>query len=343
MGRLRSSPCSSVFYSSSSLSLHLRLVLVAALAVVCCHCQQQQVRVGVILTNLSSPTDLRRRVGIQMAVEDYYAARPASRTRVDLRFRDSGGDVVGAASAAVDLIKNEQVQAIIGPQTSAEAEFVAYLGNTTRVPVLSYSATSPALSPAQTPFFVRTAANRGGAVWRPNWAAAPPWPNTCTPWPNMFRSLNPSADSRVALPVSPDSPRPPVRRRLAPRARGTSSRPRRGRALALLPGAPASASARARQPAPRPRPPAPRVPVRPSPTPAPGSPRPRDPAPGGLAPSASCCCVLPAGENRRGRAPVGIRPAPPPAASPHRRRPLQLHPAVGRMPASSGTNHKWLK
>lgn len=159
MGRLRSSPCSSVFYSSSSLSLHLRLVLVAALAVVCCHCQQQQVRVGVILTNLSSPTDLRRRVGIQMAVEDYYAARPASRTRVDLRFRDSGGDVVGAASAAVDLIKNEQVQAIIGPQTSAEAEFVAYLGNTTRVPVLSYSATSPALSPAQTPFFVRTAAN----------------------------------------------------------------------------------------------------------------------------------------------------------------------------------------
>jgi glutamate receptor, ionotropic, plant len=61
--------------------------------------------------------------------------------------------------AAVDLIKNEQVQAIIGPQTSAEAEFVAYLGNRTHVPVLSSSATSPGLSPSQTPFFVRTAAN----------------------------------------------------------------------------------------------------------------------------------------------------------------------------------------
>jgi len=61
--------------------------------------------------------------------------------------------------AAVDLIKNEQVQAIIGPQTSAEAEFVAYLGNRTHVPVLSSSATSPALSPSQTPFFVRTTVN----------------------------------------------------------------------------------------------------------------------------------------------------------------------------------------
>jgi len=61
--------------------------------------------------------------------------------------------------AAVDLIKSEQVQAIIGPQTSAEAEFVAYIGNRTHVPVLSSSATSPGLSPSQTPFFVRTGAN----------------------------------------------------------------------------------------------------------------------------------------------------------------------------------------
>jgi glutamate receptor, ionotropic, plant len=59
----------------------------------------------------------------------------------------------------VDLIKNEQVQAIIGPQTSAEAAFVAHIGNRTHVPILSYSATSPELSPAQTPFFVRTAVN----------------------------------------------------------------------------------------------------------------------------------------------------------------------------------------
>jgi ABC-type branched-subunit amino acid transport system substrate-binding protein len=59
----------------------------------------------------------------------------------------------------VDLINNGQVQAIIGPQTSAEAEFVAHLGSRAHVPVLSYSATSPSLSPVQTPYFVRTAAN----------------------------------------------------------------------------------------------------------------------------------------------------------------------------------------
>jgi glutamate receptor, ionotropic, plant len=60
---------------------------------------------------------------------------------------------------AVDLIKNEQVQAIIGPETSAQAEFVAYIGNRTHVPILAYSATSAELSPAQTNFFVRTAVN----------------------------------------------------------------------------------------------------------------------------------------------------------------------------------------
>jgi ABC-type branched-subunit amino acid transport system substrate-binding protein len=59
----------------------------------------------------------------------------------------------------VDLIKNEQVQAIIGPPTSAEAAFVANLGNSTHVPILSSTATSSELSPLRTPFFVRTAAN----------------------------------------------------------------------------------------------------------------------------------------------------------------------------------------
>ncbi|XP_062220525.1 glutamate receptor 2.8-like [Phragmites australis] len=149
-----------VHSSSSSASFVIRLVLVV-LAVWCQVILQvapAQVRVGVVL-NMASPVGPRGRVGIEMAVEDYYAARPSSKTRIALRFRDSGGDVLGAASAAVDLIKNEQVQAIIGPPTSAEAEFVAYIGNRTHVPILSYSATSPALSPAQTPFFVRTAAN----------------------------------------------------------------------------------------------------------------------------------------------------------------------------------------
>jgi hypothetical protein len=89
---------------------HLGLVLAAALLVWCqasllpvATAQQQpapapRVRVGVIL-NLTSLVGQRRKVGIEMAVEDYYAAFPGSSTRVALRFRDSDGDVVGAASA----------------------------------------------------------------------------------------------------------------------------------------------------------------------------------------------------------------------------------------------------
>ncbi|XBI94809.1 hypothetical protein VPH35_031379 [Triticum aestivum] len=117
-----------------------------------------QARVGVIL-DLTTPVGRRRRTGIQMAVEGYYAAHLSSAMRVALHFRDSTGDPLRAASAAVDLIKNAQAQAIIGPPTSAEAEFVARIGDHAHVPVISYSATSPALTAVQTPFFVRTAAN----------------------------------------------------------------------------------------------------------------------------------------------------------------------------------------
>jgi ionotropic glutamate receptor len=57
----------------------------------------------------------------------------------------------------MDLIKNEEVQAIMGPQTSAQAKFVIQLGGKARIPIISFSATSPSLSPAQNPFFIRTA------------------------------------------------------------------------------------------------------------------------------------------------------------------------------------------
>ncbi|KAL6911999.1 hypothetical protein ACP4OV_000804 [Aristida adscensionis] len=119
-----------------------------------------QVRVGVIL-DMASAAAARFQAGIRMAVEDYYSSYPSSTTRVELHFADSSGDALGAASAAVDLISNAKVQAIIGPQTSEEAEFVARIGSRATVPVLSFSATSPALSPSRSgaPFLVRTGAD----------------------------------------------------------------------------------------------------------------------------------------------------------------------------------------
>ena len=53
-------------------------------------------------------------------------------------------------------MKNEEVEAIIGPQRSSEAKFVIELGAKTHVPILSFSATSPALTPVQSNYFIRT-------------------------------------------------------------------------------------------------------------------------------------------------------------------------------------------
>jgi len=124
MGRLR-------YYSSSASVSSLRrleLVLAAALLVWCqaslrvATAQQppSRVRVGVIL-DLTSLIGQRRKVGIEMAVEDYYAARPGSRTRVALSFRDSAGDVVGAASAG-NLYK---LQCSIVPPAASSRDVVS--------------------------------------------------------------------------------------------------------------------------------------------------------------------------------------------------------------------------
>lgn len=49
--------------------------------------------------------------------------------------------------------------AIIGPQTSVTAHVISHIANELKVPLLSFSATDPTLSPLQFPFFVRTTQN----------------------------------------------------------------------------------------------------------------------------------------------------------------------------------------
>jgi len=53
-------------------------------------------------------------------------------------------------------MKNENVHAIIGPQRSTQAKFVAKLGEKAHVPILSFLATSPFLSLNHNPFFIQT-------------------------------------------------------------------------------------------------------------------------------------------------------------------------------------------
>lgn len=55
------------------------------------------------------------------------------------------------------MLNNEEAQAIIGPQTSNQAKFVISLGEKAQIPIISFSATSPSLSPTLNRFFIRTA------------------------------------------------------------------------------------------------------------------------------------------------------------------------------------------
>ncbi|KAL4655135.1 hypothetical protein ACB092_01G429400 [Castanea dentata] len=119
--------------------------------------------VGVVL-DLKSPVGRVAERYMSMALSDFYAVNHNYSTRLCLLTKDSGNDVIAAASAALDLIKNEEVQAIIGPQRSAQARFVIELGRKSQVPIISFSATSPFLSPSQNPFFIRTTQDESAQV-----------------------------------------------------------------------------------------------------------------------------------------------------------------------------------
>ncbi|KAF0911373.1 hypothetical protein E2562_008258 [Oryza meyeriana var. granulata] len=91
----------------------------------------EEFHVGVIL-DLGSLVGKVARISISLAVEDFYAVHQNYSTRLVLHIRDSMANDVQAASAAVELLENYKVQAIIGPQKSSEAVFVSNLGNKTQ-------------------------------------------------------------------------------------------------------------------------------------------------------------------------------------------------------------------
>ncbi|KAM4125791.1 hypothetical protein ACJW30_01G339700 [Castanea mollissima] len=116
---------------------------------------KEVIPVGVVL-DLKSPVGRVAESYMSMALYDFYAVNYDYHTRLALFTKDSGDGVLTAASTAMDLMKREEVQAIIGPQSSAQARFVIELGRKAQVPIISFSATSPSLSPSQNPFFIRT-------------------------------------------------------------------------------------------------------------------------------------------------------------------------------------------
>ncbi|CAI9773548.1 unnamed protein product [Fraxinus pennsylvanica] len=90
-----------------------------------------------------------------MAHSDFYSVHSNFTTKLVLHVRDSKGQIIDAAASALSLLKDVEVDAIIGPQKSGHTNFVIGLGDRAHVPIISFSATSP-LHP-QTPYFVQTA------------------------------------------------------------------------------------------------------------------------------------------------------------------------------------------
>ncbi|XP_062014309.1 glutamate receptor 2.1-like [Rosa rugosa] len=116
------------------------------------------VNVGVVV-DLDEPSGKMYLSCIEMALSDFYASHAQYVTRVVLNTSNSHEDVVGAAGAALDLITNVEVKAILGPMTSMQATFVVKLGEKAHVPIISFSATSPSLTSLQSSYFFQFAQN----------------------------------------------------------------------------------------------------------------------------------------------------------------------------------------
>ncbi|XP_073131183.1 glutamate receptor 2.2-like [Henckelia pumila] len=112
------------------------------------------VRVGVILDRGDYVGEMGLNC-ISMALSDFYDKNRHYKTRLVLNVRDSKANVVGAAAAALDLLKNVEVQAIIGPIFSTQANFLIALGEKAQVPIITFSATSPSLSSIRSSYFFR--------------------------------------------------------------------------------------------------------------------------------------------------------------------------------------------
>ncbi|XP_023742467.1 glutamate receptor 2.7 isoform X1 [Lactuca sativa] len=115
----------------------------------------REIGVGVIL-DMDSHVGKSIRISILMAIKDFYRDTNHSTTIIAPHFRDSKHDNVEASSAVIDLLKNTQVMAIIGPQKSSQAAFVIDIAQRSKVPMIS-PATNPDLSPIRNPYFIRIA------------------------------------------------------------------------------------------------------------------------------------------------------------------------------------------
>ncbi|KAL6216359.1 hypothetical protein ACLB2K_009582 [Fragaria x ananassa] len=142
------------------------LFLVFSSIVVAVAAQNDPMNVGVgVVLDSSSGVGKMGLSCINMSLTDFYASHPNYTTRLLLHQKNSSPeDVVLTAAAALDLINNDQVQAIIGPESSMQANFLISLGDKAHVPIISFSASSPSLTSIRSPYFIRAGQNDSSQV-----------------------------------------------------------------------------------------------------------------------------------------------------------------------------------
>ncbi|XP_039164444.1 glutamate receptor 2.3-like [Eucalyptus grandis] len=127
------------------------------------HHRPHHMHVGVIL-DMESPVGEMAQKCMTMAISDLNATPSQNNhpLKLILHPRNSNGQPLKALSSAVELLENEKVEALIGPQTSEEAELLGELGD--RVPIISFSASCPSLSREKNPNFIRMTTNDNSQV-----------------------------------------------------------------------------------------------------------------------------------------------------------------------------------
>ncbi|XP_057787760.1 glutamate receptor 2.8-like [Salvia miltiorrhiza] len=115
--------------------------------------QPSAIPIGVVL-DVNSPMGFMADSCMKMAVADFYENHPNYATRLQLHTRNAES-ILDANFAVVELLKQEVVQGVIGPQRSTEDTFFAELGQNVRVPIISFASSSSATSYTDNHYFIR--------------------------------------------------------------------------------------------------------------------------------------------------------------------------------------------
>ncbi|KAL9316871.1 hypothetical protein ACSQ67_017872 [Phaseolus vulgaris] len=116
------------------------------------------IKIGAIFT-LKTISGQVSKIAIQAAEKDVNSdPRILGGRKLSINFHDSNFSGFLGFIGALKFLMTDTV-AIIGPQTSGMAHVLSHLANELHVPLLSFTALDPTLTPLQYPYFVQTAPN----------------------------------------------------------------------------------------------------------------------------------------------------------------------------------------